>query len=204
MYIYRLYCRKNNRSYVGRTSEPNRRALSHYRALQLGIHRSIAMQHDYNLYGRDAFSFVVLETVGNLAGVAERESYWATRFACFQNGYNSYRPILDAVTRSKCGTADIARIRPGEATAFSSFVRARREQLGFTQRTIANALGFRSAEHIGLVETAQRALDLDKVPQLARVLKCNVMDLAQLALSEQYPLLYRTLFGNAVPKRPRV
>ena len=77
-------------------------------------------------------------------------------------------------------------------------IRNRRLQLNITQAEVAQRIGISSPDFISLVEKGSRRLDLDHIPRLAEVLQLD-RDLAQKALSESYPNLYRALSGTAAP-----
>ena len=82
-------------------------------------------------------------------------------------------------------------------------IRERREQLKeseyLTQTDIAKAIGIGSPEFITMLEQGRRNLDLNKVPQLADVLKLDRKDLCRMALYEAAPNLYATLFDTSLP-----
>jgi transcriptional regulator with XRE-family HTH domain len=77
-------------------------------------------------------------------------------------------------------------------------IKERRERLGLTQIDIAKAVGVQSGDFISLVEKGVRNLDLDRIPRLANILEVDPVDLSQLALEEQYPLLAQCLVGRTV------
>lgn len=89
--IYRIVCFQNGRVYVGRTFseyEVNRRE-THFSALKHHKHYSQKLQADYDLFGRGAFFFEVLErnVPGDQADL--REKHWIAYFRCVQSGYNT-------------------------------------------------------------------------------------------------------------------
>lgn len=87
--------------------------------------------------------------------------------------------------------------------SLAQFIRKRREELGLTQAQVAQAIGIRSPEFIGLVENGLRCIDLDRVPKLSDALQTDRGDLCRLALSEQAPIIYAVLFGSPVEISPR-
>jgi transcriptional regulator with XRE-family HTH domain len=91
----------------------------------------------------------------------------------------------------------------GTPSPFQLRIRERREQLKklehLTQTDIAKAIRIGSPEFITMLEQGRRNLDLNKVPELADVLKLDRKDLCKLALYEAAPNLYATLFDTSLP-----
>ncbi len=86
-----------------------------------------------------------------------------------------------------------------EQSTLGSLLRKRREALGLTQREVAQAFGIKSPEFIGMLETGYRQVSLDTVPKLAGILNLDAGDLCRLALRENHPNVYISLFGNDSP-----
>ena len=88
-------------------------------------------------------------------------------------------------------------------TPLQRLIRERRKELkksdGLTQTDIARAIGIQSPEFITLLEQGRRNIDLNRIPQLADVLKINRKDLCRLALYEAAPGLYAALFDSMLP-----
>jgi transcriptional regulator with XRE-family HTH domain len=78
----------------------------------------------------------------------------------------------------------------------STLLRQRRLELGLTQRQVADALGIKSPDFICLVEKGRKRLELDRVPQLARVLSVDVGELCRMALEERAPAFAAALTGG--------
>jgi transcriptional regulator with XRE-family HTH domain len=77
-------------------------------------------------------------------------------------------------------------------------LRQRREELQLTQADVARALDLKSSEFIGMVENGQRRLELNRVPQLAGVLKLDTETLCRLALFEDAPQFALSVFGAKI------
>ena len=71
-----------------------------------------------------------------------------------------------------------------------AIIRARRIELGYTQETVATAVGWTAAEMVSLVETGHRSPNLDRIPALARKLELDALELCLVALAESHPILY--------------
>ncbi|PYU91538.1 MAG: hypothetical protein DMG25_14480 [Acidobacteria bacterium] len=91
----------------------------------------------------------------------------------------------------------------GQVSEFTKVISERRLALGKTQAEIARDIGVSSPEFIGMVEAGLRRIDLNRVPMLARALNYDPAELCKLALQEQAPELFRTLFGGAYSFTPK-
>jgi transcriptional regulator with XRE-family HTH domain len=80
-----------------------------------------------------------------------------------------------------------------------AIIRARRIALGYTQETVATAVGWTAAEMVSLVESGHRSPNLDRIPALARKLELDSLELCLVALAESYPILYGAIFGDGKP-----
>jgi transcriptional regulator with XRE-family HTH domain len=80
-----------------------------------------------------------------------------------------------------------------------AIIRARRIALGYTQETVAAAVGWTAAEMVSLVESGRRSPNLDRIPALARKLELDALELCLVALAESHPILYGTIFGDGKP-----
>lgn len=61
-YIYLIKCEANGRGYVGRSEQPAKRINYHFASLRSGRHVNEEMQKDFNLFGRDAFTYKILDS----------------------------------------------------------------------------------------------------------------------------------------------
>jgi transcriptional regulator with XRE-family HTH domain len=80
--------------------------------------------------------------------------------------------------------------------SLAQIMRERREELDLTQVDIANAIGIKSSEFIGMVEKGYRSLELNKVPLLADALQIERETLCRVALFEAAPQIAMALFGK--------
>jgi group I intron endonuclease len=60
--VYAIINKINGNIYIGSSINIHRRKLRHFRYLSLGGHENKHLQNAYNLYGNDAFEFVILKT----------------------------------------------------------------------------------------------------------------------------------------------
>ena len=58
--VYAIHNNKNNKWYIGSSNDVGRRLKTHKRELLNGSHNNLLLQHEYNKYGADSFSFIVL------------------------------------------------------------------------------------------------------------------------------------------------
>jgi hypothetical protein len=59
--VYQIRCLIDDRVYIGRSSKPVFRSCQHWTRLQAHCHENAALQTAYNLHGREAFVFEILE-----------------------------------------------------------------------------------------------------------------------------------------------
>lgn len=60
-YIYKIECTVNHKRYIGRTLCPSCRCNTHLKALKHNRHLVEDLQSDFNRYGEENFSFMVLQ-----------------------------------------------------------------------------------------------------------------------------------------------
>ena len=58
--IYQIVNKANNKRYIGRSANLGRRRNTHFSELRRGVHPNGHLQHAYNKYDDDAFSFSVI------------------------------------------------------------------------------------------------------------------------------------------------
>ena len=71
--IYKIKCNQNNKVYVGASVDIEHRIKVHFIDSQLNSHW---LHQDMELYGKDQFSWEVLELIDDIDDLAERETYW--------------------------------------------------------------------------------------------------------------------------------
>lgn len=76
-------------------------------------------------------------------------------------------------------------------------LRRRREELSLSQAEIAEVLRV-TPEAVGQWECSRRRMTLDKIPQLAEVLKLEPKYLCATALAEFHPRFHAALFGTGL------
>lgn len=74
--IYKISCLKNNKVYIGQTTNIKTRKRDHYGKLKRCEHHNPYIQYDYNLYGSDMFIFEIIEECGFKEEALNRETYW--------------------------------------------------------------------------------------------------------------------------------
>ena len=82
--IYKITCLKNGRSYIGSSVAPKSRQTEHWSDLKQGRHKTLGLQEDYNLYGREAFTFAILQEASESDLRAIEQRYIDAN----PNGYN--------------------------------------------------------------------------------------------------------------------
>lgn len=61
--IYKIYCKANDKFYIGSSQNTDRRWNEHLNSLRKGTHYAKYMQRSFNKYGEESFEFEVIEKV---------------------------------------------------------------------------------------------------------------------------------------------
>jgi group I intron endonuclease len=80
IYIYKITNTKNNKIYIGQSTNPQRRFKQH-----LNENRFII--DDVDKYGKDAFTLQILDECSDI-NCGEVEAYYINKYDCVNNGYN--------------------------------------------------------------------------------------------------------------------
>jgi len=79
--IYKITNEITGKFYIGSAKDIDRRWYDHKRELKLNIHTNPKLQHSWNFYGEDKFSFLILEKVEPIQEkLFEREQYYLDIF----------------------------------------------------------------------------------------------------------------------------
>lgn len=99
-YVYKLECIETKRAYVGRTFSKDGigRKQEHLDMLRRGKHPCKLMQHDYDAYGSDAFSYEIIEHGDIRSNDVKNclEKIWMVKLETFDpnHGYNYCDPYF--------------------------------------------------------------------------------------------------------------
>ena len=74
--IYVITCKGNNKIYVGSACKLSKRKNQHFSLLSLNKHPNKYLQASYGLYGKESFSFEVIENVENVEDLISREQFY--------------------------------------------------------------------------------------------------------------------------------
>jgi len=85
--IYGIYCRVNDKIYIGSAINFHARLIRHIYYLKNNKHHSTKLQRAFNKYGIDSFKFLVLE-ITDKSLLLEKESYWINYLDSYKNGFN--------------------------------------------------------------------------------------------------------------------
>lgn len=110
-YVYKILCLKNNKVYVGRTCNFNRRVREHKCCLKHNRHSNKYLQSDYNKYGLDCFEFIILEECNLKSNSVIQETYWMNYYGgkdsdliyneCDMLGHNEIYKYNQAKTQTR-------------------------------------------------------------------------------------------------------
>lgn len=71
-------------------------------------------------------------------------------------------------------------------TLLKDLLKSRRLELNLTQRDVARSMHMTSVDYIGMVESGTRRLDIERLPQLASVLRLSLPLLTEMTFRELY------------------
>lgn len=74
--IYIIKNIKNNKIYVGSSSDLKRREKYHFNMLLNNKHDNSYLQRSYNKYGRESFIFEIIEYIDRKDNLLDKENYW--------------------------------------------------------------------------------------------------------------------------------
>lgn len=87
--IYKITCTISGKFYIGSAVNLYTRHYDHFSTLRRSKHKNIYLQRAYDKYGKDAFTFEVLELVPDRKMLTTREQYWFDELQPFgDRGYN--------------------------------------------------------------------------------------------------------------------
>jgi group I intron endonuclease len=88
--IYKILSEIDNKVYIGSAVDTDKRKRSHFADLHLNRHSNIHLQRAYDKYGKENFSFEIIETVEDIGLLIEREDFWISFFKANNDefGYN--------------------------------------------------------------------------------------------------------------------
>ena len=89
--VYKIENKINSKLYIGMTSmDIEKRLMSHKSSLELGKHHNKHLQASFSKYGKDVFSFEMLEECYSLEEALDREVFWIAELETTNSskGYN--------------------------------------------------------------------------------------------------------------------
>jgi len=87
--IYKITCIVNGKFYIGSAVDLNTRRYDHFSTLRRNTHANPHLQRAFNKYGKEVFTFEILELVLIPEMLTAREQYWFDKLRPFgRRGYN--------------------------------------------------------------------------------------------------------------------
>lgn len=85
--IYKITCLANNQSYIGQSASIKKRWSEHRSLLKRGKHHNLYLQNAYNKYGKEAFTYEIIELCSQ-EELNEREKFYVKLFNTYNDGFN--------------------------------------------------------------------------------------------------------------------
>lgn len=87
--IYKITNTVNGKIYIGQSINLNKRIMGHKSVLSKGKHQNSYLQHSFNKYGKDCFTFEIIE-ICESDNLNTRENYWIMLYKSHESeyGYN--------------------------------------------------------------------------------------------------------------------
>lgn len=88
--IYKITNLINNKSYIGKTNNFNRREKDHFRLAFTENHKEYnkALYQAIRKYGKENFIFEIVEQLEDYSIAGKREQYWISFYNSYKTGYN--------------------------------------------------------------------------------------------------------------------
>lgn len=77
-----VYCIENTvnkKQYIGSSKNVYKRKNKHFSELKNGKHKNVKLQNSYNKYGKDSFTFIVLELIEDESLLVKKEQFYIDR-----------------------------------------------------------------------------------------------------------------------------
>lgn len=127
MVIYKFTHLDSGRVYIGQTiQDPNRRKLEHFNSK-----KNTVFSNAIQKYGRDAFTFEIIETADSLSELNELEEYYIALYNSTENGFN----LMTGGYNKRHHPSTLVKMRQSQKNAH-----ARRKALG-VDRCFVNSPG---------------------------------------------------------------
>ena len=89
--IYKITCINNNKSYIGKSIDIEKRFKKHLSDLKLNKHHSVYLQNSYNKYGENSLRFEIIEICNNSISdeeLSKKEVDYIKLYNTFNDGFN--------------------------------------------------------------------------------------------------------------------
>ena len=117
MWIYKIINKINNKVYIGQTIRPVEQRFHRYITDALSNRLDTHLARAIRFYGKDNFSFEIIDQASNQEELTEKEYFWITEYNSVNEGYN------ETNSKNKCGGNTYSQKTPEEINQIASKIR---------------------------------------------------------------------------------
>jgi group I intron endonuclease len=99
--VYGIVHVPSGRTYIGSSKDISKRWTRHRVMLRSGISASLSLQSAWNIFGEDAFRFIVLEDVTNTSALLDCEQAWVDRYRADGISLFNVSPLVKSTSGMK-------------------------------------------------------------------------------------------------------
>lgn len=189
----------SGKPYVGSSNNIKNRWQNHRSMLNRSIHYNSHLQKAWNKYGKEGFTWKVLEECER-EFLVEREQYWIDRFDAYKNGYNQ-RPIANSPKGMKLSDEQKEKIKQGMSSEsirkkLSENAKARKHSKDRKEKISQSLMGIHRSD-----ETKER---MRKAAKLRVITPEHRAKIAQNRKGKRHSAEARAKISEALRNRPPI